>query len=294
MLRRLAVQLIPALVLACSAAADGRVAEYLGTYVWQMDEPWFGGFSGLEMTADGMGMTALTDRSTCLSAEMVRDSQSRITGVQVGRVSHLKSSTGTPMTGRVADSEGLAIAPDGTIYVSFEGVHRVVRFDTPDSLSAVLRRPREFRALAFNGSFEALAIDGAGRLYTLPEDGADAAGNIPVFRLDKDGWSIPFTLPLRGDFLPVGADFGPDHRFYLLERAYGLSGFRSRVRQWNLTETGAENERTLLETRPRTHDNLEGLSVWRDGAGRLRLTMIADDNFMAFQTTEIVEYTVAE
>jgi hypothetical protein len=40
------------------------------------------------------------------------------------------------------------------------------------------------------------------------------------------------------------------------------------------------------------HDNLEGLSVWRDAKGTIRLTMIADDNFYFFQTTEIVEYGI--
>jgi hypothetical protein len=40
------------------------------------------------------------------------------------------------------------------------------------------------------------------------------------------------------------------------------------------------------------HDNLEGLSVWRDTKGTIRLTMIADDNFYFFQTTEIVEYGI--
>lgn len=40
------------------------------------------------------------------------------------------------------------------------------------------------------------------------------------------------------------------------------------------------------------HDNLEGISVWQDPDGRIRLTMISDDNFMVFQRTEIVEYAV--
>lgn len=41
------------------------------------------------------------------------------------------------------------------------------------------------------------------------------------------------------------------------------------------------------------HDNLEGLSVWRDAQG-LRLTMVSDDNFMFFQRTEFVEYRVGK
>jgi hypothetical protein len=48
----------------------------------------------------------------------------------------------------------------------------------------------------------------------------------------------------------------------------------------------------LLETATGTYDNLEGLAVWRDDAGAIRLTMISDDNFKSFQVTQFVEYRV--
>jgi hypothetical protein len=51
----------------------------------------------------------------------------------------------------------------------------------------------------------------------------------------------------------------------------------------------------VLETRLRRHDNLEGLSVWRDPAGRLRLTMLSDDNLRQWlQRTEFVDYIVED
>src|SRR5690606_34680041 len=97
----------------------------------------------------------------------------------------------------------------------------------------------------------------------------------PVFRFRNGAWDQPFTLPRRGGFLPVGADIGPDGRFYLLERELSsIFGFKSRVRRFDLSETGLTGEVTLLETASGTHDNLEGLAVWRDGAGAIRLTMI--------------------
>ena len=42
------------------------------------------------------------------------------------------------------------------------------------------------------------------------------------------------------------------------------------------------------------HDNLEGIAVWRDRNGDIRITMISDDNYRAFQRTEFVEYRVVE
>jgi hypothetical protein len=79
---------------------------------------------------------------------------------------------------------------------------------------------------------------------------------------------VPFTIERRGEFLPVGADFGPDGLFYLLERRFlGIFGLQSRVRRFAIDGDTIGAEETLLETRPWTHDNLEGISVWRDADG---------------------------
>ena len=102
-------------------------------------------------------------------------------------------------------------------------------------------------------------------------------------------------MRIKGDaeFLPVGADFGPDGALYLLERDFTGFGFRSRVRRFDITgpARGGAGE-ILLQSRARQFDNLEGLSVWRDEAGRIRLTMVSDDNFLFVQRTELVEYVL--
>ena len=117
----------------------------------------------------------------------------------------------------------------------------------------------------------------------------------PVYRFRNGVWDQPFILPRRGYFLAVAADIGPDGRFYLLERQFfGLLGFGSRVRRFTMSPDGLSKEETLLQTTPGQHDNLEGLSVWRDASGTLRLTMISDDNFLFLQRTEIVEYRVPD
>ena len=60
----------------------------------------------------------------------------------------------------------------------------------------------------------------------------------------------------------------------------------------HLGEDTLDGEITLLETQPRTHDNLEGIAVWQDALGDMRITMISDDNHRFFQKNEIVEYIV--
>ena len=104
----------------------------------------------------------------------------------------------------------------------------------------------------------------------------------------------PTCVPSAPGFESSGADFGPDGRLYLLEREFTGFAFRSRVRRFTLSNDSVTQEETLLETPHHTHGNLEGLSVWRDAGGALRLTMISDDNFKSFLRSEFVEYRLVE
>lgn len=273
-------------------AAQPQRAEYLGSHVWHEDDPAFGGFSGLEIAADGARFTAVSDRATLWTGRLQRDEAGRISGVtDVTGPQRLHDSTGKPLRGENADSEGLAIAPDGSIHISFEGLHRVARYRTPDAPAERLPRPEAFKSLQRNSSLEALAIAPDGTLYTLPERSGATGQPFPVFRHRNGEWDQPFTLPRDGSWLPVGADFGPDGRLYLLERDFwGLLGFLTRVRVFDIGPDGATGGEVLIQTSASRHDNLESIAVWRDGAGAIRLTMISDDNFRLFQRTEFVEY----
>ena len=294
MRRRTAIQLIAGVLLAGSVWAVGvKTATQTDSFVWRHNAKWFGGFSAVHIFDGGSRLIALSDRSTLIQANIQRNGD-QITGVTITGRWPLLSSTGQRMTGRAGDSEGIALAPDGGFYVSFEGVSRVAYYPLPGTRAQVLPRPKAFEALESNGAFEALAIDRHGALYTLPESSRTTQGDIPVYRWDGRRWSTPFVLPQRGKFLPVAADFGPDDRFYVLERAVGLTGFRSRLRRWQVEGGTPSVEETLFETTTGAHDNLEGLSVWRDDQGRLRATMISDDNFLALQRTELVEYLLPD
>jgi hypothetical protein len=268
-------------------------ARLLGRYTWEMPADWFGGFSALQIGPRGRDLIVVSDRTTLATGRISR-SQGQITGITVDSATPLRASTGRRLRGRVGDSEGLAIGRDGSLFISFEGVSRVARYVTPGSAAQVLPRPKGFRKLPLNKSLESLAIDKRGRLYTLPENAKTPEGLIPVWRWNGKAWSRPFTLQPRGGFLPVSADFGPDGRLYLLERDFGLFGFRSRLRRWDIVKDAPTNERILLQTAAGTHDNLEGLSVWRGPQGELRATMISDDNFRSLQRTELVEYALPE
>ncbi len=292
--RRLAIQLIAALLWIGPAwAVDLKRASLLESYDWRYSADWFGGFSAIHISGNGRHLIAVSDRSRLVSARIERDG-TQIRNIQLLENWLILSSKGRVLKGWPGDSEGIAIAPHGSFYISFEGVHRIAHYSAPGAKARVLPRPREFQNLDDNGSFEGLAIDDQGRLYTLTEKSRTRRGDIPVYRWDGSRWSTPFVLPPRGKFLPVAADFGPDGRFYVLERAVAFIGFRSRLRRWEIANDIPQAEEILFETDTGTHDNLEGLSVWRDADGHLRATMVSDDNFLALQRTELVEYLLPD
>lgn len=266
---------------------------YLGSYRWQMDGPDFGGFSAIELDDAGARFIALTDRGHLVQGQMIRDAGGRLQAVEAGPLVPLRDIEGATLRKRASDSEGLALAPQGGFYVSFEGQHRIRRYTAPDQPAQRVAGHPDFADMQMNSSLEALAIDARGHLFTLPERSGALDRPFPVYRFDGQGWDIPFSLPRSGGFLPVGADIGPDGWLYLLERALTGPGFRSRVRRFDISGDRVNAEEVLFQTRTRQHDNLEGISVWQDGQGRTWLTMIADDNFRFFQRTEIVEYAVA-
>jgi hypothetical protein len=265
-------------------------AVFVGRFTWTMPDADFGGFSGLELSADGTGFTALSDHGTLRIGTLERR-DGRIVAAQAGPALRLRDSKARVLTGGNVDSEGLAIGSDGNIYVSFEGNARVGRYARPDAAAELLTRPPAFRQMQRNSALEALAIDDQNRVYTLPERSGALDRPFPVYRWTGSAWEQPFSIPRRDDFLPVGADFGPDGNLYLLERDFtGIFGFRSRIRRFRIGPEGISVEATLLTTAAGTHSNLEGLSVWRDADGAIRLTMIGDDNFLTLFATEFVEY----
>jgi hypothetical protein len=273
-------------------AGQPGMATYLDSYRWVQDDPNFGGFSAIEVKDNGASFVALTDRAHVTEGRFIRDNAGRITAVGPVDLVQLRDIEGVPLEGRASDSEGLALAPEGGFYVSFEGNHRVRFYPTALGPAERIAGHPDFAGMQLNSSLEALAIDGRGHLFTLPERSGALDRPFPVYRYDGQSWDIPFHLPRSGAFLPVGADFGPDGWLYLLERALTGPGFRTRVRRFDVKGDTVNAEELLIQTRTRQHDNLEGISVWQDGQGETRITMISDDNFKFFQRTEIVEYMV--
>ncbi|MES2432390.1 MAG: esterase-like activity of phytase family protein [Pseudomonadota bacterium] len=277
------------------SASPTPPSGFLDAFLWKMDDPQFGGFSGIEVAENGRDIIVLSDRGAYTTGQITRSDTGRIASIAANPVMPLQGADGKPLSPGLSDSEGIALAADGSVYVSFEGPARVLHYPKLGDRLKDLPSPREFKAMQKNSALEALAIDATGTLYTLPERSGALDKPFPVYRFKDGKWDKRLQIPRDGGYLPVGADFGPDGKLYLLERDFrGLAGFSSRLRRFTLGPKGFDKGETLLQTPVGLYDNLEGVSIWRDAAGHLTATMVSDDNFKFFLRTQIVEYQLPD
>lgn len=294
---RTRLALIAGITLSLALAQSGQTtqADPFELFVWRSADPLFGGLSALEVSQDGARLTVVSDRGSWGSGTITRDAAGRIAAVAMPPMRILHGFGTAPLPEADRDTEGLAIAPDGTAYVSLEGNVRVLAYADLAGPAKILPIHRDFRRFRRNSGPEALAIAPDGTLYTLPEESRRPDQPFPVYRYRDGQWDQPFTIPRSGDFLASGADIGPDGRLYLLERAFhGIQGFASRVRRFTISGDTIDGGETLFETPTGRFDNLEGIAAWRDAQGRIVLTMVSDDNFFLLQRTELVEIRLPE
>ncbi|MEP5762452.1 MAG: esterase-like activity of phytase family protein [Litoreibacter sp.] len=261
----------------------------MSSHTWRSSADGFGGFSSLEITKDGESFVTTSDKGT-IAGGLIYRSHGRITDIGDPTFEKLRAKNGEPQKHYETDAEGLAIGRDGSRYISYEGLHYVLRY-APDGSITQIPQAKAHKKLQNNSSLEVLAIDKNGVLFTMPERSGKLTRPFPIWRFRNGKWDQKISMPRRGTFLAVGADFGPDGRLYVLERDFnGLAGFASRVRSFEVAENQLRDEKKLLQTSFGTHDNLEGIAVWATEGGNIRVTMISDDNFRFFQRTEFVEY----
>ena len=296
MLRRAVSRLILLFVLVGFRGSAGPLpgTGFLQDFSFHGHGRLFGGFSAIHLSADGTQFISVSDHGAFVTGRFDRDAAGRILSISTGAVTPLLGHEGKKLRPGRTDSEGLALASDGTAYISFEGPARVLVYPKLGGMANNLPSPAAFAKMQDNRALEALAIGPDGTLYTMPEDAGGVGHDFPVYRFANGTWDQPFTIHRLGNFLISDATFGPDGRFYVLEREFlGLGGFATRVLRFDLGPDGLTNETLLIQTEPGTFDNLEGLSVWRDAKG-LRATMVSDNNFIAFFRSQIVEYRLPD
>lgn len=264
----------------------------------------FGGWSDLQISADGRRLTALGDRGAWLVATIVRDADDRITGLADAVLGPLLGPDGRPLDRRrhETDAEGLAGLPDGSLVVAFEGRHRLWRYAAaPGSVTPLAGLPRPLPGppgladAPVNGGLEALGGLADGSLIGFTEELRDDSGLVVGWRRDPAGAWAPLRLRPTGDFKPTGLAVVPGGDVVLAERRYTpLAGPGLRLSVITAAElTGpapiVPHVLAVLDA-SLSVDNFEAVGLWQGAGGERRLVVLSDDNFNPLQRTLLLEF----
>lgn len=261
-------------------------------FEWTPAPDGFGGISGLELSADGSDLRAVSDDGVFYSGRVQRDANGAVTGVDAVQTRPLVIEDGTrPDPKRHRDLEGLASTGDAGFYAVAENRHRILYYPDAHATPKKIKLPAISRQMPGNRGFEALAISSDGALVTLPEWSGGLTRPFPVYLKPRNAaWQHIYSLTRHADFRPVGADFGPDGHLYVLMRAFNGIGFAIRLERIFFENGTPTTDETLFVSKFRDFDNLEGLSIWTDSDDRLHMTAVSDDNFSRYQKTWLVDF----
>lgn len=264
--------------------------------------PGFGGLSGLVLSDDGTRMVAVSDAGRWFTAGLVYRN-GRLAGMQALRSGRMRNTSGQPIRGkRRGDAESVALYDGGfpgRLIVGFETYARARIYDFgrhgPKARARTFNLPKDVDRGPNNKELEAIgrfpgrsAFRGA--VIAISEHNLDPAGNIRgwivggprngsfAIRPVRDFMITDLAvLPPRGDILTLERRFSPLTGVGMLIRWFPADAIRP----------GAVLKGRVLIDVGQVHaiDNMEGLAVHRDGEGRLRLTVVSDDNFNPLQRT---------
>lgn len=235
--------------------------------------------SGVDFTSNG-DIAIVSDKGVMFDARI----SDEVTSLTVTASHHLLNQGGSPLARERSDAEGLAITPDGRMFISLERQHRIDEFRNRQTVQS-WPIPSAI-ALPPNGGLEALAVDADGTLWTLSE--TPIRGGFPLLELRDGEWKERGSLPQSGRFLPVGADFDASGRLYILERSNHLWRFQSRIRRINIPTEDEKDIEILWESDLGEYDNLEGIALLDNPTRDIHLLLVSDDNRMPLQTTQVL------
>ncbi|HXZ46087.1 MAG TPA: esterase-like activity of phytase family protein [Pseudolabrys sp.] len=278
--------------------------EFRGGLVLISNNPAFGGISSLHVEPDGARFIAATDRGSWFRARIVY-SDGRPLGVADAELAPILGADGKPLAARGwFDAESLA-EHDGALYVGFERVERIVRFDyRRDGLQARGRAidvPPDFKTFTYNKSLECLAIPSqgsplAGQLIAVTEHSLDSSGNLRSFVLG--GQDVTRFSVRRSDDFDVSdcTILSPGDLLLLERRISAATGIAIRIRRIPLAsikEGMVVDGRIMIEADLAYQiDNMEGIAVHRDAQGETIITLVSDDNFSAIERNLLLQFAI--
>jgi hypothetical protein len=244
----------------------------------------FGGLSGL--LVEGDRLTAVSDRATLWTADMVHDRSGVLTGLRQWRVEAVGAvdRLGGP------DIESLARLPDGSLVAAAEGPARplVLEGRMPPGLD---RMAATFADLPLNDGIEALTTLPDGSVLALAE--AVEAGDLHPAAVMGPGGVRRLRYGAPAGFRPTAADRSGDRVIVLERRLSLLGGLEARLAVIDVDDIGegaviGGDELARLGV-DNVAENFEGVAAAPAPDGRVALYVLADDNFSPLQRTLLLQ-----
>ena len=211
----------------------GRL-RYRGGFELRSRNNLFGGLSGLDVTADGQRLIAMSDNGRWISVKPLYD-KGNLSGVTDGVLKPIKKMKGYNRPGNWRDAESLAQDGSGGYYVAFEHQHRIWHYpshpnDPIDAEPEPLKGPDDIEQQPINGGIETLTRLCDRRLLAISEEAAGSApGTKKAWVFDGKSWKA-LNYATTGNFRATGAATLPDCNLAILERSFSLTeGLRARV-----------------------------------------------------------------
>lgn len=252
----------------------------------------FGGLSAMHLAEDGRMLTMVSDRGHWFRTRLVHDSDGRLIGTEGLESAPLLDRQGRPVMRPFHDAEGLAQAPGGGFFVSFEHRHRLWRYRNISSPAEALDGPDGLPSLPRNQGIEALTELPDGRLLLMAEGGGRASG--PAWLGRPGGPWQRLDYPRHGDYKPTGATLAPDGDILVVERRFSLlGGIGARILRIPLAGVVAGDLRgeELAELAPPLSvDNFEAIAAHRGPTGQTYIYLLSDDNLSALQSTLLLMF----
>jgi len=293
--------------------ASSEYLRYIAALRLSSDDPRFGGFSGLAVSADGRTLLAVSDQSWWLKGEL-QYTDGKLSGISDVRMAPLAGLDGKrPKQKRMQDAEALVAltpkGPDGAVAVGFERAPRVQRHTPgkdgfPGTPEAV-RLPHDVDSGPENEELEALGVLASGpwrgRYIAISEGTITADGGaVKGWVFGGKGKPFEFSVKIDGTFRITDLIVLPGGDILLLERSFAapswLPGMSVRLVRAAAIAPGAVIEPQPLHKAqvPRAMvDNLEGLAAFQTSQGEARLLVMSDDNYARDrQSTILVEFAL--
>ena len=283
---------------------DAAALTFLGGVQLTSPDRRLGGLSGLDIAADG-SVFIVTDSGRFVRARLLHE-DGRLTGIADAETGNLYPETGDSK--RENDVEDIAFYPSDPgrgLIVQERQAEALWSFELENGAVTDMEAipvSAEPGLLRSNAGLESVAIAPpashlAGEIVVIAERpfrprGADT---IP-------GWIVgagSFKIVRTDDFDISSARFLPDGDLLLLERRYAPAwGIAMRLRRipGEAIEVGARLDGEILLEAGMTYqiDNMEGLAVQQDEAGRTILTIVSDNNYSILQRSLILQFALEE